>query len=172
MNESGQAVRAVADFYKLSPEDFVVFYDELDLAPGKLRVKTGGGAAGHNGIRSIDSHLGNNFRRARIGIGHPGDKSKVSSHVLGNFAKADAEWLNPLLDAIAQAAPFLVAGDDQRFATDVSQKLAPTRKEKPASSQNSENPAPSTANQSDKTAANPFADAFRKLIGSKNQDQD
>lgn len=130
MNESGQAVQKAAQFYKLSPEDFVVFYDELDLAAGKLRIKTGGGAAGHNGIRSIDAHLGNDFRRVRIGIGHPGDKSKVTGHVLGNFAKADQGWLGTMLDAIAAAAPFLAGNDDNRFATAVAQKLSPRKEPK------------------------------------------
>lgn len=126
MNESGRAVRKIADFYKLGPDDFVVFYDELDLAPGKIRVKTGGGAAGHNGIRSIDAHLGNGFRRVRIGIGHPGDKARVTGHVLGNFSAGDQEWLEQALDAMAAAAPFLVS-DDQRFATDVAQRTAQLR---------------------------------------------
>ena len=129
MNDSGESVGAAASFYKLDPSDVVVFYDELDLASGKLRVKTGGGAAGHNGIRSIDAHLGNGFRRVRIGIDHPGDKSKVMAHVLGNFAKSDYEWLDPMLAAIAAAAPFL-ASDDMRFASDVGQRVAPMRPEK------------------------------------------
>ncbi len=172
MNESGQAVRAAADFYKLTPEDFVVFYDELDLAPGKIRLKTGGGAAGHNGIRSIDAHLGNSFRRARIGIGHPGDKARVSGHVLGNFAKADADWLEPLLDAVAKAAPFLADGEDQRFASDVAQRLAPARAKKPARSESAETVKRDAAETDGESAANPFADAFQKLLGKKNRDQD
>ena len=129
MNDSGESVGAAASFYKLDPSDVVVFYDEIDLASGKLRVKTGGGAAGHNGIRSIDAHLGNGFRRVRIGIDHPGDKAKVTGHVLGNFSKSDQDWLRQMLDAIAAAAPFL-ASDDQRFATDVAQRVAPIRPEK------------------------------------------
>lgn len=169
MNDSGRAVRAAADFYKLDPEDVVVFYDELDLAPGKLRVKVGGGAAGHNGIRSIDAHLGNNFRRVRIGIGHPGDKSKVSNHVLGNFAKADDDWLSPMLDAIAAAAPFL-ASDDQRFATDVMQRVAPPRKEKSQSAPQPEGDVKPPAASAKPEGANPFADALKKLIGAKKQD--
>ena len=131
MNDSGRAIQKAAQFYKLKPEDFVVFYDELDLAPGKLRIKTGGGAAGHNGVRSIDAHIGNGFRRVRIGIGHPGDKSMVTNHVLGNFSKSDQEWLVPMLDAIAAAAPFLTTGDDNRFATAVAQRLAPEKTSKP-----------------------------------------
>ncbi len=111
MNESGRAVGEALRFYKLGPEDLVVFHDELDLAPGKLRVRTGGGHAGHNGLRSIAAHIGADFRRVRIGIGHPGDKSKVTGHVLGDFAKADADWLEPLLRALAAAAPRLADGD-------------------------------------------------------------
>ena len=129
MNESGQSVGEAARFFKITPSDVVVFYDELDLAPGKLRMKTGGGAAGHNGIRSIDAHLGNEFRRARIGIGHPGDRSKVTGHVLGDFSKSDHDWLDPTLQAIADAAPQLLL-DDQRFATNVALRLKPPAKEK------------------------------------------
>lgn len=138
MNDSGRSVGEAARFYKLDPADIIVFYDELDLAPGKLRMKTGGGAAGHNGIRSIDSHIGNGFRRVRIGIGHPGDKSRVTNHVLGDFAKADQDWLEPLLAAVATEAPYLADADNNRFQTAVAQKLAPPRKpahstkEKPA----------------------------------------
>ena len=167
MNDSGRSLRAAADFYKLDPGDFVVFYDELDLAPGKLRIKTGGGAAGHNGIRSIDSHLGNDFRRVRIGIGHPGDKSKVTNHVLGNFSKADHDWLDPMLAAIAKSAPFLAIGEDQRFATDVAQKLAPPKREN--APDNTPTPeAPDTVTNRDGDSAsdgNPFSEAFRKLLG-------
>jgi len=169
MNDSGRSLRAAADFYKINVDDVVVFYDELDLAPGKLRVKTGGGAAGHNGIRSIDSHLGNAFRRVRIGIGHPGDRSKVTGHVLGNFSKADHEWLDPLLSAIARSAPFLGAGEDQRFATDVAQQLAPARPggKKPDDSRAAQknNNVNAEPNDDGDATANPFADAFRKLIG-------
>ena len=95
MNLSGQSVGEALRFYKLDPSALTVFYDELDLAPGKVRVKTGGGAGGHNGIRSIDGHVGKDYRRVRIGIGHPGVKEMVTHHVLGDFAKADHEWLDP-----------------------------------------------------------------------------
>lgn len=115
MNRSGDAVAEAVRFYKLTPEDVIVFHDELDLAPGKLRVKKGGGHAGHNGLRSIQAHLGPDFWRVRIGIGHPGDKARVIGWVLGDFAKADAAWLEPLLDAIADAAPLLAAGDMKGF---------------------------------------------------------
>ncbi|MEM6665093.1 MAG: aminoacyl-tRNA hydrolase [Pseudomonadota bacterium] len=113
MNESGRSVAATARFFKISPSHVVVFYDELDLPPGKLRMKVGGGAAGHNGIRSMTRQMGADFRRARIGIGHPGDKSRVQSHVLGDFKKADGAWLGPMLAALADNADALVDGDSQ-----------------------------------------------------------
>jgi peptidyl-tRNA hydrolase, PTH1 family len=119
MNDSGQAVGDAARFLKLAEADVIVFHDELDLAPGKVRVKTGGGNAGHNGLRSISAHLGNDTKRVRIGIGHPGAKELVHHWVLSDFAKADRVWLVPLLDAIADAASRLAAGDDERFMTDV-----------------------------------------------------
>ena len=119
MTESGRAVAAAAQFYKLQPADVVVIHDELDLAPGKLRVKRGGGVAGHNGLRSIGRFIGPDFRRIRIGVGHPGHKEAVLRHVLHDFAKADQDWLEPLLDAIADAAPLLARGDDPAFATRV-----------------------------------------------------
>ncbi len=115
MNESGRSVSEAQRFFRIEPYNVVVFHDEIDLAPGKCRVKTGGGTAGHNGLRSIDSHLGRDFRRVRIGVGHPGHKGRVTSHVLGNFSTSDAAWLDPLLDAVAKAAPFIVNGDDNAF---------------------------------------------------------
>jgi PTH1 family peptidyl-tRNA hydrolase len=130
MNDSGQSVGAAMRFYKLAPANVVVFHDELDLAAGKIKAKQGGGNAGHNGLRSIDDHIGPDFRRVRIGIGHPGDKTRVTGHVLGDFAKADRDWLDPLLAAMAKAAPFLVDGD-ARFATAVAQTLAPPKVAKP-----------------------------------------
>ena len=115
MNESGQAVGEALRFYKLEPSAVTVFYDEIELPAGKIRVKTGGGAAGHNGIRSLDQHLGKDYRRVRIGIGHPGIKEMVMPHVLSDFAKADHEWLDPLLDALADNAAMLVEGDENGF---------------------------------------------------------
>ena len=120
MNLSGEAVGEALRFYKLSPADLVVIYDEIDLPAVKTRVKTGGGSGGHNGIRSIDAHCGKDYRRVRLGIGHPGDKSRVHAHVLGDFAKADAEWLDPLLEAIAEHADLLAKGDDSTFMNRVS----------------------------------------------------
>lgn len=116
MNESGRAVGEALRFYKLAPKDLVVFHDELDLVPFKCRVKLGGGVAGHNGLRSIAAHLGTqDFKRVRLGIGHPGDKAKVTAHVLGNFAKAELADLVRFLDAVADAAPKLAQGDDAGF---------------------------------------------------------
>ncbi|MGI9364396.1 MAG: aminoacyl-tRNA hydrolase [Rhizobiaceae bacterium] len=115
MNESGRAVGEISRFYKIPAENVIVLYDELDLAPGKVRIKTGGGAGGHNGIRSIDAHLGKDYRRVRIGIGHPGHKDRVTGHVLGDFAKADANWRDPLLDEIGRNIELLVKGEDASF---------------------------------------------------------
>ncbi len=123
MNESGRSVGEALRFYKLTPADLTVFYDELDLAPFKVKVKHGGGAAGHNGIRSIDQHIGPEFRRVRLGIGHPGHKDRVTGHVLGNFAKAEIEPLSDLLGAVAAEAPWLADGDDVRFMNDVALRL-------------------------------------------------
>lgn len=120
MNESGRSVGEAMRFFKLTPADVTAFYDELDLEPGRVRVRTGGGAAGHNGIRSMTQHIGAEFRRVRLGIGHPGHKDRVTGHVLGNFSKAEMDgWLPDLLGVIADEAPWLAAGDDARFMNDV-----------------------------------------------------
>lgn len=119
MNRSGLPVAEAMRFFRLTPADLYVFHDELDLAPGRLRAKTGGGTAGHNGLRDIDRHIGPDFHRIRLGIGHPGDKALVTPHVLGDFAKADRDWLDPLLDAIAREAGWLAKGDAPRFMTAV-----------------------------------------------------
>lgn len=115
MNESGRAVGEAVRFYKLAPADVIVIYDELDLKPGKIRAKQGGGLAGHNGLRSIDAHIGSDFRRVRVGIGHPGDKRRVHGHVLSDFAKAELPLIERVIDAIADAIPLLVGGDDGSF---------------------------------------------------------
>ncbi|MFN3627020.1 MAG: aminoacyl-tRNA hydrolase, partial [Parvibaculum sp.] len=138
MNESGRAVGEAMRFYKLTPADVVVLYDELDLEAGKVRMKTGGGAAGHNGIRSIAAHIGPDFRRVRIGIGHPGEKERVLGHVLGDFSKADAAWLEPMLDAMADAAPLLAEGKDATFANKVHLALNPEPEKKKTKQQDSD----------------------------------
>jgi PTH1 family peptidyl-tRNA hydrolase len=119
MNESGRSVAEAMRFYKLGLDTLTVFHDELDLAPFKVKVKLGGGTAGHNGLRSIDRHMGPGFRRVRLGIGHPGHKDRVTGHVLGNFAKAEQDALADMLGAIAAEAAWLAAGDEVRFMNDV-----------------------------------------------------
>lgn len=123
MNESGRAVGEALRFYKLGTDALTVFHDELDLAPFKVKVRTGGGLAGHNGLRSIDKHLGPDFRRVRIGIGHPGHKDRVTGHVLGNYAKAEQDDLIQMLAAIGSEADRLAAGDDVRFMSDVAMRM-------------------------------------------------
>jgi len=125
MNESGRSVAEARRFYKVEPADVIVFHDELDLAAGKLRVKDGGGTAGHNGIRSIRDHIGPDFRRVRVGIGHPGDKGRVVGHVLKDFSKADRDWLDPLLDAVGTHFPLLAGGDGAAFMSKVALTLNP-----------------------------------------------
>ena len=123
MNEAGRAAGEAMRFFKLEAGDVTVFHDELDLAPFRVKVKRGGGTAGHNGLRSTDAHVGNAFRRVRIGIGHPGHKDRVTPYVLGNYAKAEADDLAAMLDAIAAEAGWLAAGDDVRFMNDVALRL-------------------------------------------------
>ena len=119
MNESGRAVQEAANFFKLAPADITVFQDELELPPAKVRVKIGGGIAGHNGLRSISAHIGNEYRRLRLGIGHPGVKELVHSHVLSDFAKSDRAWVEALCQAVADNAGLLAAGQDASFANKV-----------------------------------------------------
>ncbi|MCD8519729.1 MAG: aminoacyl-tRNA hydrolase [Alphaproteobacteria bacterium] len=120
MNNSGQSVAAAAKFYKIPPENIIVFFDELDLEPGKTRAKKGGGNAGHNGLKSLDAHMGTpDYWRVRIGIGHPGDKARVTGHVLGNFAKADEEWLERLLAALSKHLPLMLDFDDGQYMSKV-----------------------------------------------------
>lgn len=125
MNLSGESVQEAMAFHKIPLERVFVIYDELDLAPGKVRVKRDGGNAGHNGLRSISTHAGNAYWRVRLGIGHPGDKSRVQSHVLGNFTKDEHAWLDPLLDAVAVAAPSLVDADDAGFMNRIALQINP-----------------------------------------------
>jgi PTH1 family peptidyl-tRNA hydrolase len=150
MNESGRSVGEAMRFHKVEPSSLTVLYDELDLAPAKVRVKVGGGAGGHNGIRSIDTHCGKDYRRVRIGIGHPGVKEFVHRHVLGDFAKVDAEWLDPMLDAIADNFGLVLAGQDSSFMNKIA--LATGGKADPV-----ERPAPKTKGQSHVRQARPKA---------------
>ncbi|WP_416795450.1 aminoacyl-tRNA hydrolase [Ciceribacter azotifigens] len=129
MNLSGEAVGEAMRFYKLKPADIVAIHDELDLPAGKARMKTGGGHGGHNGLKSLDAHCGKDYRRLRLGIGHPGDKERVHGHVLGDFAKVDRTWLDPLLDAIADNADLLLQPDESKLMNKLA--LATGGKEEP-----------------------------------------
>lgn len=129
-NETGQALSKAARFYKIQPENITLFHDEIDLAPGRCRVKVGGGHSGNNGVRSAIAHMGNSIRRVRLGVGHPGDKSGVMPYVLSDFSRADKIWLPPLVDACARALGFLARGDDERYQTEV-MRLAPAPKHDP-----------------------------------------
>ena len=145
MNLSGQSVGEVMRFYKLAPEDITVFHDEIDLAPGKLRVKSGGGHAGHNGLRSLHQHIGDAYRRVRMGVGHPGHKDAVPSYVLRDFPKADADWLDDMLRGCADGADALAAGDTGRFQNAVALRMQPPKNRARAEAPVKEKPpAPST----------------------------
>jgi PTH1 family peptidyl-tRNA hydrolase len=163
MNLSGQSVRAAADFYKIAPSEIVVFHDELDLAPGKCRVKSGGGHAGHNGLRSIHAHIGDAYDRVRLGIGHPGHKDRVADYVLSDFAKADQDWLDDLLRGISDGAPALAAGEGGKFLNAVSLRTggagaAPQAKQAPTPK-----PAPPAAAPADpRSALEKLADKFKR----------
>lgn len=161
MNLSGQSVGEATRFYKLTPGDVTVFHDELDLAPGKLKVKMGGGHAGHNGLRSIHQHIGAEYRRVRLGIGHPGHKDKVAPYVLSDFAKAEQGWLDDLMRGIADGAGHLAKGDPAKFMNAVALRTAP-----PRSSGGSRGPAktpvradePAPASKPEKPRATPQTD--------------
>jgi PTH1 family peptidyl-tRNA hydrolase len=171
MNESGRAVGEAVRFYKLDLDDVIVFHDELDLAPGKVRVKTGGGVAGHNGLKSLTAHIGNDYVRVRIGIGHPGSKDLVTGHVLRDFAKSEHDWLEPLLGAIAAEAPYLAEGTDDKFQSRVAHAMQsePEETEKPALR---EKPAPrrkepKAKSKNEKPAAEgTLASKLRRWLGS------
>lgn len=172
MNRSGDSVGAAMKFYKLAPGDITVIYDELDLPPGKVKVKTGGGNGGHNGLRSIDPVIGKEYQRVRLGIGHPGHKDRVTNHVLGNFAKADAGWLEQLLDAIADNAALLaVENGATKFMNRIAlatgdsttEQAAPSKKQ--SHIRQARKADPSAAEP--KTPTGPMAAMLKKLFQSK-----
>ncbi len=135
MNESGRSVGEILRFHDVPLDHVLVFYDELDLEPGKVRIKTGGGAAGHNGIRSVAAHISPDFKRVRLGIGHPGVKELVMPHVLGDFAKSDRNWLVAMLDAVADNAEMLVKGGDAPFQSKVHLAVNPPPPKPPKATQ-------------------------------------
>ncbi len=175
MNESGRSVREAATFYKLPASDIVVIYDELDLPPGKIRLKTGGGHGGHNGLKSIDAHLGNkigkDYRKVRVGIGHPGRKELVNGHVLHDFAKADQDWLRPLLTAIADNAVLLARGEDSTFMNRVHLATQPEKTaDDPEPAEQAESKLAGAAGKGrpgDDPKRGPLADGLRRLFGGK-----
>jgi len=171
MNDSGQAVGEILRFYKEDLSNLIVIYDELDLPAGKLRIKTGGGSGGHNGIKSIDAHCGKDYRRMRLGIDHPGFKEKVTGHVLGDFAKADREWLDQLLTAIADEAGLLVDGQDANFMNRVALITGQNtnqQKSKKAKGQSHIHKARKPAVNKNVPKSGPMADMLKKLFGDKN----
>ena len=175
MNESGRAVGEAMRFYNLGPENLIVLYDELDLVPGKVRIKTGGGTGGHNGIRSIDAHCGKDYRRVRLGIGHPGTKNRVTGYVLDDFAKADSEWLEPLLDEIARNADLLVKGDDAGFMNKVAIGVRPAGNDEaavkaPAKRQSHIHQARVTERKPAMSKSGPMANMLSRLLGKKDKD--
>lgn len=138
MNRSGQSVSEACRFYKLGTENLIVFHDELDLAAGKLRIKTGGGHGGNNGIRDITAHMDANFKRVRMGVGRPQTKEQVSNHLLSDFAKSDNTWLEPMIDECVRSLPLLLKSEDANYMTRVAERLKPNRPNKPKQSENKE----------------------------------
>ncbi len=162
MNLSGQSVGEAMRFYKLSAEDITVFHDEIDLAPAKLRVKQGGGHAGHNGLRSLHQHISPAYQRVRMGVGHPGHKDAVASYVLKDFAKADQDWLDDMLRGVSDGVPYLAAGDTGRFQNAVALRLNPPRSSsaKPAKAKTLE-PAPDPVVEDGRSSLQKLVDRFR-----------
>ncbi len=180
MNLSGESIAEAMRFYKLQPADLVVIYDELDLVPGRARLKTGGGHGGHNGIKSIDAHAGREYRRLRLGIGHPGVKDLVQSHVLGDFAKSDKIWLEPLLETLADHADMLVRNEDSqlmnKLALSVGDKSSEEKAPKLAASgkppgQSHIRAARNFNQPKALPTTGPMADMLKKLLGGKDGDQ-
>lgn len=179
MNLSGESVGEAMRFYKLGPGDIVAVHDELDLLPGKVRIKIGGGHGGHNGLKSLDAHCGKDYRRLRLGIGHPGDKDRVHGHVLGDFAKADQVWLDPLLDAIADHADMLVKGDDGKLMNKLALATGGKEEDAPAKAAKADKPAKPAGQSHTRQArgntqqpkrlpeTGPMAEMLKRMFGKK-----
>lgn len=163
MNESGRSVGQTLRFHKLALSDLVVIHDDLDLPPGKLRMKAGGGHGGHNGLKSIDAHVGKDYRRMRLGIGHPGARELVNGYVLHDFAKADQDWIAPLLGAIADAAPALAKGDDAGFMNRV--HLATRDGGTGAPAATTPSPGRPAAREEHRGVGSALADGLKRLLG-------
>jgi peptidyl-tRNA hydrolase, PTH1 family len=180
MNESGRAVGEAQRFLKIDVADIYVFHDELDLAPSKVKVKTGGGNAGHNGLRSLTAHITNEYKRVRLGIGHPGSKDAVTYYVLNDFGKSERGWLNDVLDAVSKAAPYLAKGDDARFLTEVARRTqtdggddkAAQAKPQPAGAEEPRKaaPGPHPAGERANKRQSALAENLKKWLGSRKSD--
>lgn len=173
MNLSGESVGEAMRFFKLTPADIIAIHDELDLPAGRVRIKTGGGHGGHNGLKSLDAHCGKDYRRLRLGIGHPGDKERVHSHVLGDFAKADRVWLEPLLDAIADNAAMLVKAEDSQLMNKLAlatgskpEAEKPAKAAKPAA-QSHIHQARNSAQPKKLPETGPMAEMLKRMFGKK-----
>ena len=173
MNLSGESVGEAMRFFKLAPADIIVIHDELDLLAGRARIKTGGGHGGHNGLKSIDAHCGKEYRRLRLGIGHPGDKERVHGHVLGDFAKTDRVWLDPLLDAIADNAAMLVKSEDSQLMNKLAlatgskpETEKPAKAAKPAA-QSHIHQARNNAQPKKLPDTGPMAEMLKRMFGKK-----
>lgn len=176
MNLSGESVGEAMRFYKATPSDISVFYDELDLAAGKIRIKTGGGHGGHNGIKSIDAHCGKDYKRVRMGIDHPGHKERVTGHVLGDFAKADHQWLDPLLEAVADNFDMFVKSDDSSFMNKLALAIGDKPAENKPQQKQGKKATPNgkshihqarSAKKVEQPKTGPMADMLKKLFGNK-----
>ncbi|MDB5556942.1 MAG: pth, partial [Rhizobium sp.] len=165
MNLSGDAIGEAMRFYKLAPTDVIVFHDELDLPAAKVRVKVGGGNGGHNGLRSMDAHVGRDYKRVRLGIGHPGVKDMVSNHVLGDFHKVDQEWLDPLLDDIGRNVELLFTGDGSQFMNKLAGQSPAPKAEKPAPKAQSHIRQAHTGQRPAVEPTGPMAAMLKKLLG-------
>ncbi|CDI09195.1 MULTISPECIES: aminoacyl-tRNA hydrolase [Agrobacterium] len=173
MNLSGESVGEAMRFFKLTPADIIAIHDELDLPAGRVRIKTGGGHGGHNGLKSLDAHCGKDYRRLRLGIGHPGDKERVHGHVLGDFAKADRVWLEPLLDAIADNAAMLVKAEDSQLMNKLAlatgskpEAEKPAKAAKPAA-QSHIHQARNSAQPTKLPETGPMAEMLKRMFGKK-----